>query len=146
MFASNSVDHMLDEYIKSSTDCLKQLRNIIQPIRLDIFSMKNSFSGTLNENDQVETVSPHLLNLTSMLIDGQVNLEGKCSQPALTVAQIITFNIRRLEKSKQPCSTCHAHKKERETPSVIYISLKIYATVRSRSIIDHLLQLGMCVI
>ena len=28
-------------------------------IRLDIFSMKNSFSGTLNENDQVETVSSH---------------------------------------------------------------------------------------
>ena len=106
--------------------------------------MKNSFSATLNENDQVETVSPHLLNLTSMLIDGQVNLEGKCSQPALTVAQIITFNIR-LEKSKQPCSTRHAHKKERETPAVIYISLKIYATVRSRSIIDHLFQLGMCV-
>ena len=47
--------------------------------------MKNSFSGTLNGNDQVETASPHLLNLTSMLIDGQVNLEGKCSQPALTV-------------------------------------------------------------
>ena len=59
VFASNSVDHMLDEYIKSSTDCIKQLRNIIQPIRLDIFSMKNSFSGTLNENDQVETVSSH---------------------------------------------------------------------------------------
>ena len=116
MFASNSVDGMLDEYIKSSTDYIKQLRNIIQPIRLDIFSMKNSFSGTLNENDQVETVSPPLLNLTSVLIDGQVNLEGKCSQPALTV------DIRRLEKSKQPCSTRHAHKKERETPAVIYIS------------------------
>ena len=69
--------------------------------------MKNNFSGTLNENDQVETVSPHLLNLTIMLIDGQVNLEGKYSQLALTVAQIITLNIRRLEKSKQLCSTRH---------------------------------------
>ena len=67
-FASNSVDDMQDEYIKSSTDCIKQLRNIIQPIRLGIFSMKNSFSGTLKENVQVETVSPQLLNLTSMLM------------------------------------------------------------------------------
>ena len=90
--------------------------------------MVNSFSGTLNVNDFVETVSPHLLNLTSILIDdGPVNLEGKCSQPALTVAQIITFNIIKLETSKQPCSTRYTQKKEIETPAIIYISLKIYA-------------------
>ena len=63
----------------------------------------------------------------------------------MTVTQIITFTIKRLEKSKHPCSTRHADKKERETPAVIYISLKIYATVRSQSIIDHLFQLGICV-
>ena len=35
--------------------------------------------------------------------------------------------------------------KKRETPIVIYNSLKLYGTVRSKSLIDNLFHLGLCI-
>ena len=37
------------------------------------------------------------------------------------------------------------HNKEKETPINIYVALKLYSTVRSRTLIDCLLQLGICI-
>ena len=131
VFASFSVNDMLDEYLQSSRDWIQSVRSIIQPIRSDIFRRKNCFTGNLIEKDQDESISPYLLTMTSMLIDGEVNFGGKCSQAALTVAELITFHARKLRKSEQHCNTHRLHKKERETPVAIYTGLKIYATVRS---------------
>ena len=46
------------------------------------------------DRNQDEYISPFLLLLTSMLVDGEINIERKCSQTALTVARLITYNIR----------------------------------------------------
>ena len=80
-----------------------------------------------------------------MLTDGDVNVEGKCSQAALTVAGLVTFNIRKLRKTTGRSITHRRHKKERETSVSIYIGLKIYSTVRSRTLIQYLLELGICI-
>ena len=45
------------------------------------------------DKKQDENISPFLLSLTSMLVDGELNTEGKCSQAALTVAGLITYNL-----------------------------------------------------
>ena len=72
---------------------MESIRSVIQPIWDDVFKHKNTFTGSLKDKNQDEYISPFLLALTSMLIDGEVNVEGKCSQAALTVAGLVTFNI-----------------------------------------------------
>ena len=73
-------------------DWIQFLRAIIQPLRNDIFARKISFWGSLINKKQDETISPFLLTLTSMLIDGQVDLQQHCSQAALTTAELISFH------------------------------------------------------
>ena len=60
----------------------------------------------------------------SMLIDGMV-----------------TYNTRKLKKFNHALNH-HHHKKEHETPVTIYVCLKLYSTVGSKTIIDHLFHLG----
>ena len=45
----------------------------------------------------------------------------------------------------KPNSGTVYHSKMRETPVVIYISLNIYATVRSENLISKLFSLGLCI-
>ena len=45
----------------------------------------------------------------------------------------------------KPNSRTIYHSKMRETPVVIYILLKIYATVRSENFISKLFSLGLCI-
>ena len=145
VYFKESVRELFNTFLQSSRSWIDSIRAVIQPIREDIFKRKNSFCGTLNESSQVDCVSPFLLSLMSMLIDGEVNLEGKCSQAVLTVAGLVTHNARKLRKPTGQLLNRRHHKKERETPISIYTGLKLYSTVRSRSIIDQLFNLGICI-
>ena len=133
---------MLVHALSSSGEYIKQLRKVISPIRQDMFRKTNTFNGTIDDKSQKKSVSLLLLTLTSMLIDGHVDVENDCSQAALTVAQSITFNAR---KSRKTHTAIRRHKKQRETLSVMYTSLKIYSTVGSSTLIDHLFKLGICI-
>ena len=64
-----------------------------------------------------------------MLVDGEINTKEKCSQEALTV---------RID------NYCH-HDREKETSINIYLGLKLYSTVRSRTLIDCLFQFDKCI-
>ena len=76
-----------------------------------------------------------------MLIDGVgIDNEG-FSQEALTISQLIMYNF----KNKKVCQGERGRRQKRyETPLPTYISLKMYATVRSKSLIDSLFSLGIC--
>ena len=110
--------------LKTSISRFHSIRTIVQPIRHYIFKHKNSFDGNFMDKKEEEYISPFLLSLTSMLVDGEINIEGKCSQTALTVAGLITYNI---ITTKRPRITnldnCH-HDKEKETSTNIYVGLK----------------------
>ena len=105
---------------------------VIQPIRDDIFKEENLFNGDMNYKNQDESLSPFLLALMSMLIDGEVNTEGKCSQAVFILSGIVTYNTRNLKGFFHALNHCH-HKRERETPVTMYICLKLYSTVRSKT-------------
>ena len=87
-------------YLASLISCLKprliQIRAEIQPVKEDIFQRKNSFNGMLNNNSQNEYMSSFLLALMSLLIDGEVNVEGICSQAVLAIFRPVTYNKRKL--------------------------------------------------
>ena len=120
---------------------MRSIRHVVQPIRNAMILKKNSFQGNFTEDSQINPVPIHLLSLVSMLIDGTNVANKGFSQAALTASQIIMYNFRKHGKEVE---SQRRHLKQRETPVVIYNSLKLYATVRSRVLIDHFFSLGMC--
>ena len=100
VFYKESMHEMFSIFLKASRSWIQSIRTIVQPIRHDIFKHKNSFDGNLMDNKQDKVISPFLLSLTSMLVDGKINIEGKCSQTALTVAGLITYNIRTIKRPR----------------------------------------------
>ena len=95
------------------------------------------------DKKQDKDISPFLLSLTSMLADGKINTERKCGQAALTAAGLITYNIRTIERPRIRNLGNRYLDKERETSIDIYVGLKLYSTVRSRTLIHCLFQLGI---
>ena len=147
VLVSDSIDSMVDNHIKTSTDWIKKVRSIVQPIRDHMFELKGGFEGSLIKQDQERSVSPFLLTLISMTIDGEVGLKNKCSYATLTAAELITFHARKVQKSKTNFSSVarRTHKNDRETPVTIYIGLKLYSAVRSRTLIQSLYEIGVCI-
>ena len=134
VFRKYSMHEMFSIFLKASRSWTQSLRAMVQPIRHDIFKHKNSFDGNLMDNKQHKVISPFLLSLTSMLVDGKINIEGKCSQTALTVAGLITYNIRTIKRHGITNVDNHHHDKEKETSIHIYVGLKLYSTVRSQTL------------
>ena len=83
--------------------------------------------------------------MTIILVNGEINIEGKCSQRALTVVGLITYNIRTINWPGITNDDNRHHDKEKETSINVYIVLKLYSTVRSQTLIDCLFQHGICI-
>lgn len=56
----------------------------------------------------------------------------------------VTYNTRKLRKPSSCCWNHHHHNKECETSVTIYVGLKTYSPIRSRTIIVYLFILGIC--
>ena len=65
----------------------------------------------------------------------------------MTVAQLITSHASMSREKRIPKKLVERrHSKDRETPIMLYNSLKLYTgTNRSRDLIDHFFHLGLCV-
>ena len=137
---------MFNILLKAPRSWIQSIRTTVQSIRHDIFKHKTSFDGILIDKKKDEDISPFLLLLTSMLVDCEINTEGKCSQAALTVARLITYNIRTIKRPRMTnLDNCH-HDKEKETSINTYVELKLYSAVRSQALITCLFQLGICIL
>ena len=132
-------------FLKASTSRIQSIRTIVKTIRDDIFKHKNVFLGNSRDRNQDEYISPFILSLTSMLVDIEINIERKCSQAVLAVAGLITCNIRTMKRSRITNFNNRDHDKKKETSINIYVGLKLYSTVRSRTLINCLFQLGICI-
>ena len=104
---------MFSIFLNASRSWIQSIRTIVQPIR-HILKHKNSFNGNLMDKKQDKDISPFLLSLTSMLVDGEINTEEKCSQAALTVAGLITYNIRTIKRPRIRNLDNRHHDKKRE--------------------------------
>ena len=70
-----------------------------------------------------------------MLINGEVNVEEKFAQAVLTLSGMVTYTTRKLKEP--PHTLNHRHyEMEYKTPVTVYVGLKLYLTVRSKTIID----------
>ena len=100
VFRKKSMQEIFSIFLKASRPWIQSIRAVVQPVTDDIFKHKNSFDSNLMDKNQGEYISVFLLSLTSMLVDGEMNSEGRCSQAALTVAGFIAYNIRTIKRSR----------------------------------------------
>ena len=92
----------------------------------------------------IPSIPIRFLSLCSILIDGFNPKDKGFSQPALTVSQLIMHEYRK-KINRNPSTIRRRHSKICETLLPIYVGLKLYATVRSKTLIDRLFHLRICV-
>ena len=132
-----------------------KLREVIQSVRDAMAKQNNEFDGQFKADCQfssvpmlsltlivnsVNWVSPTQWNSFNIASGGNVEHKG-CSQDALSISQLIMYNFRK--QSTSHISTYHRHTNTRETPLVIYNSLKLYEATGSSDAIDDLHHLGL---
>ena len=142
---ADTISTLVKDYIESPDEFFIALRKIVLPIRKEIFQLQNDFTDDLNLNHQNTTIPKRLLFLTNALIDGFNRDRVNASQESLTVAQIVVSNATDWTKKKGDNTSVRRHQKNQETPLLIYNTLKIYSTCRSRNIIDHFFSIGICI-
>ena len=106
---------MFSIFLKASRSWIQSIRTIVQPISHDIFKHKNFFDANLMDKKQGEYISPLRLSLTSVLVNREINIEGKFRQAALTVVGLITYNIRTIKRPRITNLDNRHHYKEKQT-------------------------------
>ena len=95
---------------------------------------------TISSKLSLMVLSIELLTIISKLIDGVGIEDHGFAQEALTISQLVMNNFRNKQISM---NDTRRHFKRLETPLPTFIPFKIYATVRSRKLIDPLFSLGI---
>ena len=143
-FAS-SVNEIIDKEYSNPVTFVQSLVKSVAPIRDAMSKVRNTFSNSLQPNCGSMSVPVELQILCSLLIDGcNPNVKG-FSQCSKTVSQLVMFQYRKMSHSSSDVQSSRRHLRDRETPKPIYIGLKLFATVRSKNIIQRLHFLGISV-
>jgi hypothetical protein len=112
-------------------------------LRKDILSHPiGCYTGTFEKQCQERSIPSSLDFFVSMVISGK-NLKNQThlSQPIKTIFQLFLLNARKKVKD----SDHFRHTLQREPPIAMYIALKTRSLLRSRSLVDALFQLGICI-
>ena len=126
----------------TSSEIGQSMLDVVCMLRKEMSSIQNKFSGNFLSDCQLKAVPTQLITLISMLIDG-CGIENKeFSQESITISQLIQTNFHKY--SKKDLTTNHRIQKYSETPVALYTTLKIYATVRSRNLINTYFNMGLC--
>ena len=143
VYFKGTADAFLSDALSAPSFFLRSMHELVMPLRKIFSSKSNDFDGSFEEDCQTRSVPIELLTLISMLIDGPFIHNRNFSQPALTISQLIMSNFRQ----KPHNNFQHTHQRtnvNHETPVHLYIALKLYSTVRSKTLIDHMFHLGIC--
>ncbi|XP_041462085.1 uncharacterized protein LOC121413358 [Lytechinus variegatus] len=122
-----------------------------QVVRREMFDTKFTFDGAFQADCQRDSVPPSLLALVNMILDG-ANIKHQnqfnntsSTAAALSLSQLLVFNSVKHTRNTDSTSVPGNHSRDRETPLPLYLTLKIHAVTRNRSLIDTLFGLGICV-
>ena len=136
---SQKVEELVSSHVKCPDTYLASLQAVAHPIRMAIDKLENQFIGQFDSSSQIKSVPKLLLLLIMLLIDGSTST--KPSQAVLSVAQMITYHARTNRKIHKN----QKHRKQQETPLMIYTGLKIFFLTRSRQLIDGFFKAGLSV-
>ena len=142
LFFKSTADALINNSINDSNDYYQTLLGTVLPLRQMEKTSNNLDDNIITNIEQANSIPIHLLTLVSMLIDGPGVSNHQFSQPSLTIAQLIQSNFRK-NKNHDIRQSCKILKKK-ETPVTLYSTLKIYGTFRSKTVIDHFFNIGLC--
>ena len=131
-------------------DCDEEVMHLAKTaaiVRKDMLTSKYSFSGSFESDFQIKSIPASLLSLVKMILYGPNIEEQECSsakvQAALTISQILQYNIRARcrdkEVKQERRSKCH------ETPLPIYIGISVHAKTQSRDLVEALHNLRISI-
>ena len=142
IYFKRTADVLFKEVISEPSSFLRSLRDVVIPLRNAMSAVENTFDGNFPQSCQRQAVPIELLTLISLIIDG-LNIDNtQFSQASLTISQLILANFKQSSRSSK--AQYSRNIRCRETPVQIYTSLKLYSSIRSRNLIDHLFKLGIC--
>ena len=124
------------------------LARAAQIVRKDMFERKYSFDGSFKPSCETDLIPSSLMALVKMILDGpsikqQSEVAATNTRASLSISQLLMFNSVKYGRSVN--SSHDRHSRDRETPLTLYVAMKVHAVTRSRTLVDALFNLGMCV-
>ena len=123
---------------------MKSCLKVATPIRMEMSKVENDFKFSFPTGCQKTSTPIQLQILCSLLVDGCDPQVSGFSQASLSIAQMIMHQYRKTVPYKS-VTTNRRHCKKRETPVANYIGLKLYSSVRAKTLIQKLFSLGICI-
>ena len=119
-------------------------------VRSKVVQSKLEFTGHFSRNCQVESVLRTLLSLMHMITGSsytaptEVDVDNGLEyyEPALSIAQLVSFNI---VKKRGGYNSQFCHNAENKTTLSIYIAFLLHSHTRSRTLVDKFYHLGLCI-
>lgn len=118
------------------------VNRFVKNVRKTILSSEIAFKGEFEKDCEEKTIPNALLALVNMLLWGSaVQNDCRASKPALSICQLIIFNMRQTV----PKGNVVRHTRTLEPPLPVYLGLSIYAQSREKKHIDELHEYGICI-
>ena len=115
-------------------------------IRQNLFGSNSLFNEHFDYSYQESSVPKSLLVLLRMILEGtKINSESSYVnyQAALSLAQLIKFNIVKRERSET--RICPRHTLSQKIPLPVYLGLMTHSITRMKGIIERLAILGLSI-
>lgn len=113
-------------------------------LRQDFISTKQTFDGSFSSKDSVPAT---LRAFMHMLLDGpgidQPPPGSDRSKVATAIGEQIIYNTVRRRSKNLECVPRHS--RDKETPSALYLAMKLYLQTGSETLIDVMHQRGLCI-
>ena len=131
-----------EELLNPRTLC-DMMEKISKAIRVKLKNAKNEFNGSFIEESPLPC---ELLILLNLLMNGSNHEEPGFSLPVKTLAQITLHNHRIQRRRGESSGEPHQqHNADKESPFLLYVSLKVFSATKRSEIIDIHHAHGLCV-
>ena len=117
-------------------------------VRKEIFASTGfTFNASFPQGCQQESVPTKLKSLVNLLLrGGDIIDQDSCeSQSCLTIAQLLLFNCKKVNDTKQKASGNHRHSLNYEPPMPLYLGLSIHTQTRSKKLVMEMHELGLSI-
>ena len=132
--------------LESESDWVQLIKRVVDPIRSEIIEIQKSHKPSMSDMQPWEIKCPKLKFLVSFLCLGDPEITN-LPLSLETICQMIIYNSKQkyrpgMVKNEEDIEKIR-HPRESECPIIHYTTLKLYSTIRSRTIIQVLHQFGI---
>ena len=128
----------------NTSNFLKLIWKVVIPIRGRIGNVDNELSNKFNLENQLHSVPIPLLELIRLLVDG-VRVDNMKYSPATLSISLLTVSNFHKKINKNNLKKHWRNILCRETPLMLFNVLRMYASTKSRTLVDCYFQMGLCV-